>query len=286
MRNGYCAATVKTTAGPVTVTRLKLRGTTDRFVSALFGKLVTRSNALEALVIAGFVRGLSVRDGRTPWRMRLALRLPCRSRRSRGSARRSVMSSPPGRAGAWTASSWTTCVPRHAAGRTAPPGAWPDARPAPPHRQLVPAKRVGGGGAAVLDRGRAWRLPHGAPGSPQLPWHMGHSHEARSAHSEPGWASCACMVGGGSGGTVQRAARSTNNESRTNGIAAAAVCAAAAMASQMTAITQMNANGRGGACSSRAGAVHESASWSPWPGIRQAGRSAVSSRKSPHVLAV
>jgi hypothetical protein len=62
MRNGYCPATVKTTAGPVTVARPKLRGTTERFASALFGKSVTRSNALEALVIAGFVRGLSVRD--------------------------------------------------------------------------------------------------------------------------------------------------------------------------------------------------------------------------------
>jgi transposase-like protein len=62
MRNGYCPATVKTTAGPVTVARPKLRGTTERFASALFGRSVTRSNALESLVIAGFVRGLSVRD--------------------------------------------------------------------------------------------------------------------------------------------------------------------------------------------------------------------------------
>ena len=62
MRNGYSPATVKTTAGPVTVARPKLRGTTERFVSALFGKSVARSNALESLVIAGFVRGLSVRD--------------------------------------------------------------------------------------------------------------------------------------------------------------------------------------------------------------------------------
>jgi putative transposase len=61
-RNGYSPATVKTTAGPVTVARPKLRGTTERFASALFGKSVTRSNALESLVIAGFVRGLSVRD--------------------------------------------------------------------------------------------------------------------------------------------------------------------------------------------------------------------------------
>jgi transposase-like protein len=62
MRNGYCPVTVKTTAGPVTVARPKLRGTTERFASALFGKSIARSNALESLVIAGFVRGLSVRD--------------------------------------------------------------------------------------------------------------------------------------------------------------------------------------------------------------------------------
>src|SRR5271169_2472973 len=61
-RNGYCGSTIKTTAGPVTVARPKLRGTTEAFASTLFGKSVTRSNALEALVIAGFVRGLSVRD--------------------------------------------------------------------------------------------------------------------------------------------------------------------------------------------------------------------------------
>jgi putative transposase len=62
MRNGYCPTTVKTTAGPVTLQRPKLRGTTERFASQLFGTGVTRTNALEALVIAGFVRGLSVRD--------------------------------------------------------------------------------------------------------------------------------------------------------------------------------------------------------------------------------
>jgi len=61
-RNGYGQATIKTTAGPVTVARPKLRGTTGAFASRLFGKSVTKSNALESLVIAGFVRGLSVRD--------------------------------------------------------------------------------------------------------------------------------------------------------------------------------------------------------------------------------
>ena len=61
-RNGFCDSTIKTTAGPVTIARPKLRGTTEAFASQLFGKTVTKSNALESLVIAGFVRGLSVRD--------------------------------------------------------------------------------------------------------------------------------------------------------------------------------------------------------------------------------
>jgi putative transposase len=61
-RNGYSDATIKTTAGPITVERPKLRGTSEAFASQLFGKSVTKSNALESLVIAGFVRGLSVRD--------------------------------------------------------------------------------------------------------------------------------------------------------------------------------------------------------------------------------
>lgn len=62
MRNGHCPTTIKTTAGPVTVQRPKLRGTTERFASQLFGTGVTKTNALEALMIAGFVRGLSTRD--------------------------------------------------------------------------------------------------------------------------------------------------------------------------------------------------------------------------------
>ena len=61
-RNGYREVTVKTTAGPVTLARPKLRGTSERFASRLFGAHVTKTNALETLVIASFVRGLSVRD--------------------------------------------------------------------------------------------------------------------------------------------------------------------------------------------------------------------------------
>ena len=61
-RNGYQEVTVKTTAGPVALARPKLRGTSEAFASRLFGAYVTRTNALESLVIASFVCGLSVRD--------------------------------------------------------------------------------------------------------------------------------------------------------------------------------------------------------------------------------
>ncbi|MFK0297560.1 transposase, partial [Streptomyces sp. NPDC090442] len=61
-RNGHREATVKTTSGPVTVARPRLRGATEKFASRLFGRSVTRTNALESLVIASFVRGLSTRD--------------------------------------------------------------------------------------------------------------------------------------------------------------------------------------------------------------------------------
>ena len=61
-RNGHTELTVKTTAGPVVLERPKLRGTTEPFTSRLLGKGVSRTNALEALVLSGFVRGLSVRD--------------------------------------------------------------------------------------------------------------------------------------------------------------------------------------------------------------------------------
>src|SRR6185437_672588 len=43
-RNGYREVTVKTTAGPVTLARPKLRGTTEAFASRLFGSHVTKTN--------------------------------------------------------------------------------------------------------------------------------------------------------------------------------------------------------------------------------------------------
>jgi transposase-like protein len=61
-RNGYSPMSIKTTAGEVTLQRPKVRGSDQAFASRLLGAGVTRTNALESLVIAGFVRGLSVRD--------------------------------------------------------------------------------------------------------------------------------------------------------------------------------------------------------------------------------
>jgi transposase-like protein len=62
-RNGYQPPmTVRTTMGAVELQRPKLRGTDEAFWSRLFGAGVTRTNALESLVISGWVRGLSDRD--------------------------------------------------------------------------------------------------------------------------------------------------------------------------------------------------------------------------------
>jgi hypothetical protein len=58
MRNGYWPDHGQDDCG-LTLERPKLRGTTARFASQLFGKHVTKTNALESLVIAGFARGLS-----------------------------------------------------------------------------------------------------------------------------------------------------------------------------------------------------------------------------------
>ena len=108
-RNGYRPVTVKTTAGPVTLERPKLRGTTAAFASRLFGKHVTRTHALESLVIASFVRGLSVRD--------VEATLADCTRRSGGDLEvdcvaglpRSRPSTRHGRVAAWTRSCSITC---------------------------------------------------------------------------------------------------------------------------------------------------------------------------------
>jgi transposase-like protein len=61
-RNGHQSMEVKSTVGPVVLERPKLRGTPTPFTSRLLGKGVSRTNALEGLVLSGVVRGLSVRD--------------------------------------------------------------------------------------------------------------------------------------------------------------------------------------------------------------------------------
>jgi putative transposase len=62
-RNGYEPKTVKTTSGPIELERPRLRGASELgFCSAVLGEGVTRTHALEALVVLSFLRGLSVRD--------------------------------------------------------------------------------------------------------------------------------------------------------------------------------------------------------------------------------
>ena len=104
-RNGYREVTVKTTAGAVTLARPKLRGTTEAFASRLFGSHVTKTNALETLVIASFVRGLSVRDVEAA----LAEALGDQAAISK-SAVSVVCGQIKDEYEAWTASRWTTCT--------------------------------------------------------------------------------------------------------------------------------------------------------------------------------
>src|SRR3954447_20158738 len=63
-RNGYAEpSTVATTSGPLEVERPRVRDAgAVGFESRVLGKGVTRTHALEALIIVGFLRGLSVRD--------------------------------------------------------------------------------------------------------------------------------------------------------------------------------------------------------------------------------
>ncbi len=82
-RNGYEPLTVRTTAGPLELERPRVRNASALdFASAIVGKGVTRTHALEALVIASFLRGLSVRDVEAA--LDLAGARPKRDRRRRG----------------------------------------------------------------------------------------------------------------------------------------------------------------------------------------------------------
>ncbi len=54
---------MKTTSGPLKLERPRLRNASELgFASRIVGEGVTRTHALEALVVLGFLRGLSVRD--------------------------------------------------------------------------------------------------------------------------------------------------------------------------------------------------------------------------------
>ncbi len=62
-RNGHEPKTVKTTSGAMRLERPRIRDAGKLgFESRILGKGVTRTHALESLVISGFLRGLSTRD--------------------------------------------------------------------------------------------------------------------------------------------------------------------------------------------------------------------------------
>src|SRR5271154_4622880 len=62
-RNGHERRTVKTTSGSMSLERPRVRNASKLgFESRVLGKGVTRTHALESLVISGFLRGLSTRD--------------------------------------------------------------------------------------------------------------------------------------------------------------------------------------------------------------------------------
>ena len=111
-RNGYREVTVKTTAGPVQLSRPKLRGTTEAFASRLFGCARDQDqragDAGDRLVRA---RPVGPRRRGRPGRGARATRPrspspPCR--RSAGQIKDEYAGL--GDAAAWTASRWTTCT--------------------------------------------------------------------------------------------------------------------------------------------------------------------------------
>jgi len=62
-RNGYEPRTVRTTSGAMELERPRIRSVSElEFESQVLGKGVACTHALEALIILGFLRGLSVRD--------------------------------------------------------------------------------------------------------------------------------------------------------------------------------------------------------------------------------
>jgi len=63
-RNGTRARPIQTAEGEIAVDMPQVRGTAERFISRVFpdSRTVVRTRPLEALIIGGYVRGLSDRD--------------------------------------------------------------------------------------------------------------------------------------------------------------------------------------------------------------------------------
>lgn len=61
-RNGYSPVSLKTEAGPVELSRPKLRATSEPYELEIPAGLGTRTRELEALAVRAYVRGLSTRD--------------------------------------------------------------------------------------------------------------------------------------------------------------------------------------------------------------------------------
>ena len=108
-RNGYEPRTVKTTSGSVELQRPRVRHASKLgFESRILGKHVTRTYALESLVIGSFVRGLSTEMSRRCWRTPSTNR-SARARRCRGSCRTPASATGAGASAAWTSTMSSTC---------------------------------------------------------------------------------------------------------------------------------------------------------------------------------
>src|ERR671919_2272612 len=80
-RNGHCPTTIKTTTGPVTIDRPKLRGSDETLASRLLSVGVCRTNALGAWSSPASCGAWRCATWRPPWPRPWAPRQRCRSRR-------------------------------------------------------------------------------------------------------------------------------------------------------------------------------------------------------------
>src|SRR4051794_15118951 len=125
-RNGYEPRTVKTISGAMELERPRIRGGGGlEFESRVLDKGVARTHGLEALIILGFLRGLSVRDVEAVLE-KPSMSRSSASRRSRGSARTPGSVTARGVSGASTRTTSSTA--------TSTPSASGCARPTSPRR--------------------------------------------------------------------------------------------------------------------------------------------------------